>query len=127
MAPTEVLAEQHYHDDRGLCARARRRRAELLTSASPASARVLAAARRTIVVGTHALIQEEVEFASLGVAVVDEQHRFGVEQRARSREGRVAARPGHDRDADPAHGGDDGLRRPRRVGAREPPAGARRS
>ena len=40
-----------------------------------------------IAVGTHALIQREVEFADLAVAVVDEQHRFGVEQRTRARRG----------------------------------------
>ena len=55
-----------------------------------------------IAVGTHALIQRDVEFADLAVAVVDEQHRFGVEQRqalARA----APARAAHDRDADPAH------------------------
>ena len=56
-----------------------------------------------IAVGTHALIQEDVEFADLAVAVVDEQHRFGVEQRQALAEGRCAARPAHDGDADPAH------------------------
>ena len=48
-----------------------------------------AAASAQIVVGTHALIQRDVEFADLAVAVVDEQHRFGVEQRQRTREGRA--------------------------------------
>ena len=63
----------------------------------------IAAGAAQIAVGTHALIQREVEFADLAVAVVDEQHRFGVEQRQALAEGRSPARPAHDRDADPAH------------------------
>ncbi len=68
-----------------------------------------------IVVGTHALLQEHVQFADLGLVVVDEQHRFGVEQRDALREkagGGRPARAGHDRHPDPAHGRHDGLRRP---------------
>ena len=79
-----------------------------------------------LVIGTHALIQEGVEFHSLGVVVVDEQHRFGVEQRAALRDkagGGGARRARDDGDADPADGGDDGLRRPRRQRARRAAAG----
>ena len=77
------------------------------------------AATRASSIGTHALLQENVEFADLGLVVVDEQHRFGVEQRDALRgKGEIApARAGHDRDADPAHGRDDRLRRPRDVDA----------
>jgi len=97
MAPTEVLAEQHALTVRGLLdgltipetaslLGERPVRVELLTN------RIAAAERRRItqglqdgsvdlVVGTHALIYEGVQFADLGVAVIDEQHRFGVEQR----------------------------------------------
>jgi ATP-dependent DNA helicase RecG len=85
MAPTETLAEQHFLTVEGY-ASALGVRATLLTSSLPAKAH--AAAREEVasgdaqlVVGTHALIQEHVAFRSLAVAVVDEQHRFGVEQR----------------------------------------------
>jgi ATP-dependent DNA helicase RecG len=85
MAPTEILAEQHYLTFRRLLARCPYP-VELLTSAPKRRARAEALARvasgeARIVVGTHALIQEGVDFARLGLAVVDEQHRFGVLQR----------------------------------------------
>jgi ATP-dependent DNA helicase RecG len=85
MAPTEILAEQHYLTFRRLLARCPYP-VELLTSATKGRARADALARvgsgeARIVVGTHALIQEGVAFARLGLAVVDEQHRFGVLQR----------------------------------------------
>jgi ATP-dependent DNA helicase RecG len=86
MAPTEILAEQHLMTLRGLLDPLEVR-VELLTNAikNKARERVLAAtAGGTIdcVVGTHALIQEGVRFGRLGLCVVDEQHRFGVAQRA---------------------------------------------
>ncbi len=85
MAPTEILAEQHLRTLRSL-ADALPVRIELLTGRLPAAERkrvraAAASGEATIVVGTHALIQEGVEFAKLGLAVVDEQHRFGVRQR----------------------------------------------
>jgi ATP-dependent DNA helicase RecG len=86
MAPTETLAEQHFRTLETLLA-GEPIPATLLTSATPAARRSellesLAAGRPQLVVGTHALIEEAVEFSSLAVAVVDEQHRFGVRQRA---------------------------------------------
>jgi ATP-dependent DNA helicase RecG len=93
MAPTETLAEQHFLTIEGLCAELGVR-VVLLTSAlrakEHAAARAaLASGEAQLAVGTHALIQEQVEFADLAVAVVDEQHRFGVEQRAALVEGRA--------------------------------------
>jgi ATP-dependent DNA helicase RecG len=86
MAPTETLAEQHFRTLETLL-RSQPPSATLLTSATPPARRgelvdSLAAGQPQLVVGTHALIEEAVEFASLAVAVVDEQHRFGVHQRA---------------------------------------------
>ena len=86
MAPTETLAEQHFRTLQALLA-AEPAPAALLTSATPKARRAellesLTSGQPAIVVGTHALIQEAVEFGSLAVAVVDEQHRFGVGQRA---------------------------------------------
>jgi ATP-dependent DNA helicase RecG len=86
MAPTETLAEQHFRTLETLLA-AEPIPATLLTSATAATKRrellsSLAAGQPQLVVGTHALIEEAVEFSSLAIAVVDEQHRFGVRQRA---------------------------------------------
>lgn len=86
MAPTEILAIQHYLTLKGLltpCGVT----VELFTSGIPARERKalnrrLAAGEIQIAVGTHALTQDKTEFKALGLAVVDEQHRFGVEQRA---------------------------------------------
>ena len=86
MAPTETLAEQHAATlDRLLAAEPTP--FALLTGATPAAKRRealgrLASGELRLVVGTHALIESDVEFASLAVCVVDEQHRFGVRQRA---------------------------------------------
>jgi ATP-dependent DNA helicase RecG len=101
MAPTEVLADQHGHGirrlldgftvaggaDAGMLFDERPLGVELLTNRTTAKERERIAAGLAdgtvdILVGTHALIEEGVQFRSLGVVVVDEQHRFGVEQRA---------------------------------------------
>ncbi len=85
MAPTEILARQHFERMRPLAAAAGLRIA-LMTGRDKAHERrqglaALAAGEIDIVVGTHALFQESVAFRDLGLAVVDEQHRFGVHQR----------------------------------------------
>jgi ATP-dependent DNA helicase RecG len=87
MAPTETLAEQHFLTIEGICAELGVTCA-LLTSASPKKVRT-AALSADVVVGTHALIQKGVELRDLAVAVVDEQHRFGVEQRKALAQGRA--------------------------------------
>ncbi|HLF78238.1 MAG TPA: ATP-dependent DNA helicase RecG, partial [Dehalococcoidia bacterium] len=95
MAPTEILAEQHFRTLSALLAKLqvteRPLRVELLVgsltpSAKRGVAEAVASGEIDFVVGTHALIQEGVSFHRLGVAVVDEQHRFGVMQRAALRE-----------------------------------------
>ncbi len=100
MAPTEILAEQHFASLKGLLGAGDEAVATLpylprpvrlarLTGSTrhkEALYQALAQGEIDLVVGTHALIQEGVEFARLGLAVVDEQHRFGVEQRAALRQ-----------------------------------------
>jgi ATP-dependent DNA helicase RecG len=89
MAPTEVLAQQHWRTLEGYLAQSRVRRL-LLTGALTARQRRAALAdiregRIDLVVGTQALVQSDVRFAQLGLVVIDEQHKFGVNQRARVR------------------------------------------
>ena len=86
MAPTEILAEQHYLSLRKLLETSRFH-VELLTGTTAGTRRRdvlarLAAGDVHLVVGTHALVQGTVHFRALGLAVIDEQHRFGVVQRA---------------------------------------------
>lgn len=86
MAPTELLAEQHFRAVGRYLANSRVR-FKLLVGGLPARERADALRRieagdLDIVVGTHALIQQDVRFARLGLVIVDEQHRFGVRQRA---------------------------------------------
>lgn len=95
MAPTEILAEQHYRSlsrlFAGLTWQDRPVRVALVTGSQKAGERqaTLEALRQgeiDIAVGTHALIQEGVAFRNLGLAIIDEQHRFGVRQRAALRD-----------------------------------------
>lgn len=86
MAPTEILANQHFQGIAKL-AESIGVSVEILTgSTRPAQRRKIAAALEdgslSVLIGTHALIEEHVRFANLGLAVIDEQHRFGVAQRA---------------------------------------------
>ena len=97
LAPTEVLAQQHYRSMTAMMGDLARggllggdpegTRVALLTGSMNTAQRRetlldAASGEAGIVVGTHALLQEKVQFADLGLIVVDEQHRFGVEQRA---------------------------------------------
>lgn len=100
MAPTEILAEQHFRtvsdlldpvSDNGGDGPSLDASVHLLTGSTPAAEkeeiyRGLADGSIGVIVGTHALIQSGVEFDNLALAIVDEQHRFGVEQRAELRQ-----------------------------------------
>lgn len=87
MAPTEILAEQHYHSISNMLGKLGVN-VQLLTGMVKGKRRqeILKGLRKgdvRIIVGTHALLEDNVVFQNLGVAVIDEQHRFGVEQRSR--------------------------------------------
>jgi ATP-dependent DNA helicase RecG len=91
MAPTEILARQHADTLSGLL-QASRVRHVLLVGGLPQKQREaaladIAAGEVDVVIGTHALLQEDVRFARLGLVVIDEQHKFGVRQRAALRQG----------------------------------------
>jgi ATP-dependent DNA helicase RecG len=89
MAPTEVLARQHALTLERYLAHSRVRRLLLTGALTPRERRealaALAAGEVDLVIGTQALVQEDVQFARLGLVVIDEQHKFGVHQRARVR------------------------------------------
>jgi len=85
MAPTEILAQQHYFSARRILENAGYR-IVLLTGSLEADRkreirRHIAQGNAQLIIGTHALLEEKVEFANLGLVIVDEQHRFGVMQR----------------------------------------------
>ena len=86
MAPTELLAEQHFATLSGFLAPFGLKVVKLTGSMRVAQRRAsiaaLASGEAALAVGTHALISEDVEYASLGLVITDEQHRFGVKQRA---------------------------------------------
>jgi len=84
MAPTEILTEQHYSTLVKLLGD--RYRVEMISASVENAQRILgdvAAGEVQLLVGTHALIHQQVEFKKLGLAIIDEQHRFGVEQRSK--------------------------------------------
>jgi ATP-dependent DNA helicase RecG len=89
MAPTEILATQHFLGARKLLERSQQRYKVVLLTGSLGEDRkrenrgLIARGEAQLVIGTHALIEERVDFAKLGLVVVDEQHRFGVLQRFR--------------------------------------------
>ncbi len=132
MVPTEVLAEQHFLAARGFLAGlevqdgtrlggARPLGVALLTNRTTANERTRLQAELVdgtldLIVGTHALLTDNVRFRSLGVVVIDEQHRFGVEQRAALREKGPATNLGDSDDESPGSGAtseaDQGFRHP---------------
>jgi len=97
MAPTELLAEQHMQSITALLAPLGIR-PELVTGSLPARERKriasrLASSEPVLAIGTHALVQADTRFGRLGLAIIDEQHRFGVEQRAALGEKGAVERP----------------------------------
>lgn len=87
MAPTEILAQQHFHN-LSKYAEMMRLPTALLTGSTRKKDRVeihngLRSGALKILIGTHALLEEEVQFQKLGLAIIDEQHRFGVSQRSK--------------------------------------------
>lgn len=87
MAPTEVLAQQHHFTINNLL-KGMNIRVELLTGSTKSSLKKkiiadLSSGEISIIIGTHALIEDDVKFKNLGLTIIDEQHRFGVAQRAK--------------------------------------------
>ena len=110
MAPTEILAQQHYFSARQILERAGYRIVLLTGSLEQDRKREvrrhIAQGNAQLVIGTHALIQDRVEFENLGLVVVDEQHRFGVMQRLKLMKKsddvrQDGAKPRHHTDAEP--------------------------
>jgi ATP-dependent DNA helicase RecG len=95
MVPTEILANQHYDEAVGLLSRLGMRIAVLIGSTTATQKRRIKEDLKNgnidLIVGTHALITDNVEFSSLGLVITDEQHRFGVDHRARLMEKSVTA------------------------------------
>ena len=123
LAPTDLLARQHASTIGDLLAPLGIPVTLLTGSLSGPGAttalEAIADGRAAVVVGTHALFSERVRYARLGLVVVDEQHRFGVEQRGAleaKTTRRRGPRPADDRDPDPAHAGPGPVRGSRRVG-----------
>ncbi len=99
MAPTEVLAQQHFKNIQKFLAPTGVRSALLTGSSKAGERREVHAGLEDgsigIIVGTHALIEDNVVFKNLGLAIIDEQHRFGVEQRSRLWKKAVCGAPPH--------------------------------
>jgi ATP-dependent DNA helicase RecG len=131
MALTEILAEQHFFNIRRLL-ESSRFRLMLLTGATPAKKRreilaELAGGSMQMVIGTHALVQEDVAFRELGLAIIDEQHPLRrAAARDAARQGAAPRRARHDRHAHSTDAGAHDVRRSRRLGharnAAGPPA-----
>jgi len=121
MAPTEILAQQHYFSARRILENAGYRivllTGSLETDRKREIRRHISQGNAQLVIGTHALLEEKVEFSRLGLVIVDEQHRFGVMQRLKLMKKSVEG-------SDDNHVGTDPLVRPaeQRSGVREMPA-----
>ena len=97
LAPTEILAQQHAKSAQTILGKLGLQSALLTGSTTPRARRALIRALKRgdvqLIIGTHALLEPDVEFADLGLVLIDEQHRFGVEQRAKLLAKRPPPRP----------------------------------
>ncbi len=104
MAPTEILAEQHFINIKafteGLNVKTTLLKGKMKAAEKRAALGEVASGEARIIVGTHAVIQKDVEFKCLGLAVIDEQHRFGVMQRAELKRKAAVAAAGAEGDSD---------------------------
>jgi ATP-dependent DNA helicase RecG len=82
LAPTEILAQQHFAKVRNFI-KEKQIMIKLVTAAANRKEKFSGELNEDLIIGTHALIEEKVRFRKLGLVIIDEQHRFGVEQRAR--------------------------------------------
>ena len=121
MAPTEILAQQHYFSARRILENAGYRivllTGSLETDRKREIRRHIAQANAQLVIGTHALLEEKVEFGKLGLVIVDEQHRFGVMQRLK-----LMKKSGDAGDADDVRKPGDSSMGPKAVPSRNSPA-----
>ena len=116
MAPTEILAQQHYQNIQNWASALGLNTVLLIGGLNNAQKKEalnkIASGEANIIIGTHALISEGVDFHKLGMVVIDEQHRFGVMQRATlARQGNQRRCAGYDGDTHSANTGHDRLRR----------------
>lgn len=104
MAPTEILSEQHYKNIKGftesLNVKTTLLKGKMKAAEKREALNAVASGEADIIVGTHAVIQKDVEFKRLGLAVIDEQHRFGVLQRAELKRKAAVTAAGGEGDTD---------------------------
>jgi ATP-dependent DNA helicase RecG len=126
MAPTEILATQHYLSARRMLEKAGYRIVLLTGSVEEGRKRDIrrhiAQGNAQLVIGTHALIEEKVEFGNLGLVIVDEQHRFGVMQRLKLMKKALAAEEGSMVDGRRSTAADGPENQPENRGPSTPPA-----
>ena len=118
MAPTEILSQQHFEGLQPFCRKLGLRCALLTGSTSAAERKTLLLGTKSgqidLLIGTHALLEDRVQFASLGLAIIDEQHRFGVAQRAKlwAKKCTTPSYSSYDGDPDSKDSCHDPIRRP---------------
>ena len=129
LVPTTILAQQHHatfaERFRNFPVRVEMLSRFLSRRGQDGSSPISTAGKVDVVVGTHKLLQPDVKFTDLGLVIVDEEQRFGVEQKEKLKELRAErGRPDADRNADPPHAGDGDVRDPRHVDRRHAARGS---